>query len=200
MTDTDRDAFDDVFLKLRRLFRLLGEAHDIAQVSAAYFKVLKRWPLSAVTAGAEKWIETGKRFPKPAEWIESIPKHRPTSTIPALSADEAIAYVRAERLHYEDEPCTCADCRAAGVTHRFVRFVPEADEHDRDIYAMIGERRVTRGHWAHGDELRRWYAARDAFWDTCRSLGLMTKQTQRATEKLPFEERILKIFEKRPTP
>jgi hypothetical protein len=45
-----------------------------------------------------------------------------------------------------------------------LRFVPD-DVHgvlDRAI-DTVRNRVVVTGHWAHGDELARWYAARDAF-------------------------------------
>ena len=170
MTDSDDDAFGEIFNKLRRLFRLLGEPRDIAQVSAAYFKALKRWPLTAVTAGAEQWIVTGKRFPKPAEWIESIPKRPRMAAAVPISPEEAADYQYASRVRFEDAPCHCEACQRAGITHRPVRFVPACSTDDPAVKAELGETLWRRAHWAHGEELRRWYAARDHFFSLLKRL------------------------------
>lgn len=162
MTDHDALAFAATFQKLRGFFALRGDREEIQQISALYFKVLSRFPLPAVDAGADAWIEKGARFPKPAEWIKTIPRGA-TATLPTMTADEATEHRRAVALHYEDEPCNCVECTAAGVTHRFLRYVPESDADDRDIRRLLDSKPVTVGHWAHGEELQRWYAARDAY-------------------------------------
>ncbi len=164
MTDAELFGFMDVFNGLARVFPQRGDEHEVTQKSAAYFKAMRRFPLSQVAAGAEVWVQRGKYFPKPAEWIESIPRAEgPAVALFELSAEDAAEYLDAERRHYEGDPCRCAACRTAGVDHRFMRFVPEVDANGRDAKAKIGERIVVRGHWAHGDELARGYAARDGF-------------------------------------
>jgi hypothetical protein len=55
----------------------------------------------------------------------------------------------------------------AGI-HKPVRYVPNED----DPRMKIGDRVVVKGHWAHGVELKRYYAAKDAFWAKARKLGL----------------------------
>jgi hypothetical protein len=82
-----------------------------------------------------------------------------------MRADEAAAYVRAERLRYEDDPCGCLACQAAGVTDRPLRYVPQFTHDDREerAWCPLHQKLVVVGHWAHGDELARWYAARDRF-------------------------------------
>jgi len=60
--------------------------------------------------------------------------------------------------------CECVLCGQAGVTHRPIRYVPDDDE----LKAKIGDRVILRGHWAHGQELKRWYAAKEAFWANVR--------------------------------
>jgi hypothetical protein len=55
-------------------------------------------------------------------------------------------------------PCTCLACVTAGISDRPTAYVP-ADE------------RVPKPRWIHGEELRRWWAARDAFWQACHAAG-----------------------------
>lgn len=200
MIEADTFAFMADFNDLRRVFPLRGEPYEIQQVGIAYFKAMRRFPLSAVSAGKDAWLVHGKRFPKPAEWIESIPPKPKSATIPALTELERVEYQRAETLGYEHDPCTCQACQAAGVTHRFLRFVPDVDADHRDVKGTIGDRVVTRGHWAHGDELKRWYAAREAFFATCDRLGLRTTLEQRQANRPSFEQMIERIFEKKPKP
>lgn len=200
MIDADSGAFMAEFHDLRRIFPLRGDAHELQQIGLLYFKVLRKFPLSAVAAGKAVWVERGKRFPKPAEWRESIPPRPVAATILPLTGQARLDYLRAETLKYEDDPCRCLLCKAAGVDHRFLRFVPDLDEDDRDVRVQIDDRIVTRGHWAHGEELRRWYAARDAFWATADALGLRTKADKAKAAKVPFEQRIERLFAKRPKP
>ena len=46
------------------------------------------------------------------------------------------------------KPCSCLECQAAGVTHLAIVCVPP-DEF------------CSKARWLHGDELRRWYEARE---------------------------------------
>lgn len=166
MTDVDLFAFMDAFRGLQRVFPKRLDDLQTTQLGQSYFKALRRFPLSQVQAGADAWIQRGKFFPKPAEWMDAIPRARTTQpAIPELSALEASDYLAAERRRYDGEPCGCPACRSAGVDHRPTRFVPEFDAiTGLDLRARIGERVVVRGHWAHGDELARWYAAKEKFW------------------------------------
>lgn len=200
MIEADAFAFLAEFHDLRRVFPLRGDAHELQQVGLAYFKAMRRFPLSAVSSGKDAWIAHGTKFPKPAEWIESIPRRTAVSSVPVLLDDERLAYARAETLGFEDEPCKCEACRAAGVDHRFLRFVPDLDDDDRDVKAQIGDRLVTRGHWAHGHELARWYRARDGFYERCDALGLRTKPEQANKARPSLQQMIERIFEKRRKP
>jgi hypothetical protein len=82
-----------------------------------------------------------------------------------MRADEAAEFVRAERLRYSDEACGCLDCQAAGVTDRPLRYVPDVTDDDREdtAWCPLQHKLVVAGHWAHGSELARYYAARDRF-------------------------------------
>lgn len=164
MTDSEIFPFMDTLRDVARVFPIRGDEHDLKQLGTAYFKALRRYPLAMVEAGAQRCIEQNKHFPKPAEWLDAIPRGGVTSSIEELSVAERDDWLAAERGRWEGRPCRCQECRAADVTHRPLRFVPDVSADGRDARAQIGERVVTRGHWAHGDELRRWYAAKEHFW------------------------------------
>lgn len=199
MTDGDLFAFNQSFQSLVRVFPLRGTDDEIQDVMASYFKALRRFPMPQVRDGAEICLTRSKRFPKPAEWIESIPKARVRPELQQLTNAEIATYLRAERLAYDDEPCKCDLCRAAGVDHRFLRFVPDFDRDDCEMRALIGEREIVRGHWAHGEELRRWYAAKEAFWAEF-GAAVRAKSMLKRPAKIPFRQRIEEIFKKRPKP
>jgi hypothetical protein len=164
MTDVDLPAFVDTFDGLKRIFPLRGSSDDLRQLQQAYFKTLRPFPIERVVAGAELWRTNGVRFPKPAEWVRSMPRAS-AANLAEFTPYEAAEYRRAQRQMWSDEPCDCLECQAAGVTHRFLRYVPEVDDEDRDVRALLDGNAVTRGHWAHGEELRRYYAARDAYFE-----------------------------------
>lgn len=175
MTESDFFPFMDVFRSVMRVFPMRGDDHEIKQTAGAYFKVLRRYPLPLVQAGADQCLQRCKHFPKPAEWIDHIPNPQTTGVqLPTMSSEQGHDHARAVNLFYEDDPCRCPECRAAGVDHRPLRFVPEFDAADLEVKALnpVTGKIVTCGHWAHGVELKRWYAARQGFIETCETLGL----------------------------
>lgn len=163
MLDADQLAFGATFLKLRNVFNLRGDKADVRQAMEAYFRVLRPWPLRSVELGAEAWLTRGEHFPKPAQWLSAIPKQQSAGLL-VMPADDAAEHLHAVSVKYEAAPCNCHDCQQAGVTHRMLRYVPDTDADDRDVRMLIGDKVVVRGHWAHGEELKRFYVARDAFW------------------------------------
>lgn len=167
MTDGELFRFVDVWNDLARVFPKRLDDHEKQQMQRDYFRAMRRFPLSQIEAGAEVWIQRGKYFPKPAEWMDAIPKQSAVVTldVPAMSEGESRAYQRAEAMRYEDQPCGCPKCREAEVTDKPLRFVPEFTPDDRERKVRDGERVVTAGHWAHGYELARWYEARANFYE-----------------------------------
>ena len=142
------------------------------QLGATYFKALRRYSLTDITAGADAWIESGDRFPKPSDWKKAIPT-RAQIDLRVMRDSEAREYRRAEARQWEDDPCACGPCVSAGVQHRPLRYVPDRDEETwRDFKAHdpIGNRVVTAGRWVHGADLARWYASREQFWSRYRAL------------------------------
>lgn len=195
MTDQDYEAFGKEFKRLSAALEPFKQSPE--QLNSridAYFHALKKLPLSVVTAKADEWLKREKKFPVPAQWV-SVIVHTAVE-LPVLTPREAQEWQAAERQGWESEPCDCPRCVSAGVSEKPARFVPEFDREDRDVKARIGDRIVTVGHWAHGDELARWYTARAAFWNRCYELGLMTKAEQTKADKVPLEKRLEQIFGK----
>lgn len=166
-------AFVDVMRTLQTIFKLKAEAGDFKLVMKAYFDALAKYDIAQVRAAVDRWIARGKYFPKPAELVEMMPAREQLRA--AMNDDDAREYLRAEKLGFEDAPCHCDTCRWAGATE--LRYVPEWEidprtGYDRDVRVTepITGRIVVRGHWAHGEELLRWYAAKDAFWAKVRKL------------------------------
>lgn len=175
MNESEAFAFADIFKALQRVFPLRGDDQDIKAISSTYFKALRRYPIEAVRAGADQCVQRHKHFPKPAEWADAIPQRITSDAdVRQMKVLEAREHLRAAKLGYEDEPCQCQDCRAAGVDHRFLRFVPDftSDDCDDRVHCPIRGKIVTAGHWAHGDELRRWYIAKETFYVAARAAGL----------------------------
>lgn len=165
MTDAEIFPFMATMRDVVRVFPIRGGEDDVQQLGAAYFKALRRYPLALVQAGAERVIERNKHFPKPAEWLDAIPRATSSGDAPEeLSAFDRDEWLAAERGRWEQAPCRCSECRAAGVTERMQRFVPMVDAAGGDVRGLIGERIVTRGRWIHGHDLARWYAAKEEFW------------------------------------
>jgi hypothetical protein len=165
VSDAEALEFNAVFMALKGTFRLRGERAETDLVRDSYFKALRRYTLQQVRAGADAWTQRGKFFPKPAEWIEAIPRRQIGADMFAMSAEQAHEWRRAEALRWEDRPCLCHACKTAGVSEKPLRFVPEFTEDDRDRKVKLDDRIVTAGHWAHGDELARWYQAKGDFYE-----------------------------------
>lgn len=189
MTERDEAAFTATFQRLRAIFPLRADTAELTQIARLYFRVLARWPIESVEAGADAWMSSGTRFPKPGEWVQAIP-HSNVLALRALSDDEAAEHRRAVARKYEDEPCRCFLCQQASVTHRMLRYVPDEDINGRDLRGTLDGKSVVRGHWAHGEELARWYVARDAYFalkqtvkpKTMRPSGSMAALEQRVRE------------------
>lgn len=182
MHDSDLSAFMTVFHKLRGVFPTRGSAAEASDTAGVYFNLLRDYSLEAVSAGAEAYLGTGKFFPKPADWIGAIPRELSTGGVP-MSPFEAREHQRAVAKGYQDEPCGCQSCVSAGVSHRFLRYVPDIGPDGNDVRLVLGGAIVARGHWAHGQELARFYAAKDAYTEAhqklIKKLRTMPKVTPR---------------------
>jgi hypothetical protein len=180
VTDNDLFEFMRIFKSLVMVFPVRGDEQEVRDMGGTYFKAFKRYPLEYVRQGSENCVLVCKKFPKPAEWIGNIPAQRVRPELDQLSPAETAEYLDAEERKYDGEPCHCPACRAAGVDHRFLRFVPNFDSHGNESRALLGEREVVKGHWAHGEELRHWYAMKEHFW----------AQYQQATNTMDFSDAV----------
>jgi len=181
--DNELTAFMDVFRRLLVIFPMRLNPSELDATMGSYFNLLRHHSLEAVTAGANTYMATGKFFPKPAQWREAIPGSSLAETVPEMSHSEAREYLRASAKGWQDDPCGCPSCIEAGVTHRFLRHVPDEDRDGRDVRMSIGGRVVAQGHWAHGWELARWYAAKEAFTADYLKLITAVKTMPRVTSK-----------------
>lgn len=166
MMDSELTPFIAVCNDLMRVFPKRMDDHDKNQLHRDYFKALRRFSFGQVEHGAEAWMQRGKFFPKPAEWIDAIPQRKEQAIeYPAMSEQDARDYRHAELLRYEDAPCHCRECVGADVTEKPLRFVPDVSADGGERKVRDGDRVVVAGHWAHGNELRRWYVARANFYE-----------------------------------
>ena len=198
MTDRDRPAFGVEFRRLSSAlessYRKVPESEVETRIDS-YFAVLQAYSLRDVTNKAEQWLKTETRFPKPTEWANAFAKAA-VVPIPEPGEDDKSVWLEAERRGYEARVCSCRPCKAAGITElQPIRFVPEFVEDNfvednlelerggdgyRDKHVRIGNRVVTAGHWAHGEELVGYYRAKAAFWARCAGLFGMESIAERA--------------------
>jgi hypothetical protein len=166
MTEADFGTFDRAFRRVVGAFRLKVKPVEVEELTRTYFRILDTAPLEDVLAAGKTCLATCHKFPKPAEWLAALPA-APVAVhadLRVMGTTEREDYARAETLRYEDTPCGCLLCQEADITHRPLRFVPDEILGVLDK-AIDSERNriVVTGHWARGDELARWYVARDAF-------------------------------------
>jgi len=196
MDDADFDTFGRAFRRVAGVFRLRVKPDALEELLTTYFRVLKHVRLDAVLAGGKICLAKYKYFPKPVEWLEAIPKNPTSSTPPAdrrvMDANEASEYAEAQRLHYERDACSCRECLQAGISQKPLRFVPTLDREGEEERALDPNtnRVVIAGHWAHGEELARWYQAREQFFASGRTLTPRIRQMLPLTlrEREPGEE------------
>lgn len=201
MIDQDFDAFVQEFARLAAAFeRYKLSPTELRQKADVYFHALKRFPLSEVVAKADTWLMAEKAMPKPVEWATT--KVRRPEVLPGpMAPDAAAEWQAAERAGWEGDPCHCRECVEAGVNEKPIRFVPDETPDGRDPKRMIGNRIVTQGRWIHGWDLHRWYHARAQFYnDFYAWIQKVELEKQPPGPKLTPEQRIAKIFEKRPKP
>lgn len=181
MTDTDITEFSAIFDDLRRVFPIRGNPDEVSQVMRVYFQALQPWSIDHIVASVTRWTTRGERFPKPADLIASMPPVLPGA--PPLVGKGADEHRRAVAQNYKADPCHCYRCQQAGVSHRLLRYVPDADDGDPRGHVVLDGRLVTRGHWAHGEELRDWYAARDRFFALAKTIKARTFPTSGSSVK-----------------
>jgi len=179
MTDDDFSTFDRAFRRVCGAFRLKLKPVEVEELTRTYFRVLESYPLEEVLRAGKTCLTKSRKFPRPADWIAELagalppcPKDQRQMTLAEMDDLD-----RAKRLRYRDHPCLCSDCCRAGVDERELRFVPtlRLDEEEERAFNPRRNGPEVVGHWAHGEELRRWYEARGNFYEAvCR---LATRQS-----------------------
>jgi hypothetical protein len=173
---SDLPAFSLTFDGLARMLSRRMDDGERANLLADYFKALQSYSLESVQAAAEVIAQKARYFPKPVEWVDAMPRVTEAAFVPLMTAAEVREWRRAEAKRWEDDPCACAACKRASVDWKPLRFVPEIDASGRDRRVKDGERDrvVVAGHWAHGDELDRWYRPKAEFFGIGDELGSKT--------------------------
>jgi len=193
MDEQDFETFERGFRRLVRVFRLRLTEPDLKELMQTYFRILRDVQVDRVLDAARVWVTTKTTFPKPAEWLHALAKPKPTGPVPpgvrVMDVEEAAEWSRAERLCWEDAPCGCVRCHRAGI-ERPIRFVPQDTLEGGDEQAIhpVKSQPVTAGYWAHGDELARWYAARERFYALAKSHGRQRIVALIGAEREPGEE------------
>jgi hypothetical protein len=160
MDAADYGTFETAFKRLSSALRFKPSDKD-GELPRTYFRLLMEHPLAAVLDAARACARTRVAFPKPAEWIAAIETPAAPPRVRQMPVDELAERDRAARLRYRDAPCRCADCCQAGVDDLAIRYVPTELLTGEPEVAYDARRQRTEvvGHWAHGEELRRWYEA-----------------------------------------
>lgn len=176
MDARDADTFARAFHRAAMVLQLKLSKADLQILSDSYFRILQAFDLAEVLTALEKCCRSASSFPRPVEVLARLSTPDGPASTPAvglgesrrtMSVSELNSYGEAAATHFEKPPCGCSTCVAAGVSDKPLRFVPtlldDGDTEERAINPQTGRYDVV-GHWAHGAELARWYAAREAFY------------------------------------
>jgi hypothetical protein len=171
MTAPEYATFDRAFGRVLGAFRVKLTTNDRDELARTYFRILEPYDLGEVVEAGRRCIERSKKFPLVADWLLELggrPSAALSFDVRAMTTLEADELADAERAFYTGPVCTWACC--AGVD-RPLRFVPTLADNGLEDRALHPRRQRVEvvGHWAHGEELRRWYAAREACFASARS-------------------------------
>jgi hypothetical protein len=168
MLRTEFVTFDRAFGRVCGAFQRKLKPAEQRDASRTYFLTMEDEPLELVLEAGKRCIQSFKHFPRVSEWLTEVQALKPAAILPLdrrhTTVTEGNIQEEAKRRHYQDAPCACDGCCAAGVQDKPVRFVPTiiGVEEER-AFNQQRQRVEIVGHWAHGEELRRWYASRRAF-------------------------------------
>lgn len=170
MTDLDRSTFDRACRRLYGAYRLKLKAEEQEELTQTYFRVLEGFPLDVVLNAGKVLLQQHKRMPSASEWFAACATSKGDTVVGPdnvrrMTVDEQQQWWYAERNRYRDDPCSCFLCQQAGVTDKPLRFVPTELDAEAFETAFNPRREQVQivGHWAHGDELARWYDTRGKF-------------------------------------
>lgn len=176
MTEHDYERFSEWFEVLAVSHRMNASEHTRGQMKAEYFDVLQSYPFDAVEFAYQNLRRKMKKWPVPADWLENLPPFGNVNRLEVISAEDLRETQAAEALGYEQrDVCRCAICQQELAAPLQSRFVPRQDRDGHPIErrhpGRVG-RAIMLGRWIHGDELRRWYFARQQFYDLKKKLKI----------------------------
>jgi hypothetical protein len=189
-------AFADLYRTMVVALQPRGLERD---TMAVYWADLHEFTLDELTGSARTLRQRQPKgiWPTSAEWFQAAEEHRRRVQAGTLAQGdlrvmdplEVETHRVAHRNCFDGEPCECLICQAAGVTLLRQRFVPEFYDDGEPVYAFNPKRkhREHLGHWAHGNELARWYLAREAFAAAVQALKPSPLQTAGALVLVPRE-------------
>jgi hypothetical protein len=193
MVEADYARFSEWFDVLAVTHRLQGSEDMRGKMKAEYFDVLRSYPFRAVESAYQTLRRKMKKWPVPADWLEALPPFGSVTRLPLMTDAEADESDEAERLGYErDEFCHCALCERGHTTHLKSRCVPRLDANGHELERQHPRRQgrpVLLGRWIHSDELRRWAAARGAFYEQKDVIG-QAMQLEQITRRSSPELRL----------
>ena len=173
MTESEMFAFGEIVRDLRRVFRSAWTTTSCEHGLGACFMRCAGSVFRKLRRGAEAWLQRGSKLPKPAEWIDAIPRQSEAAQadLPVLSASQAAEYLEG-RTGALSRPAVCVSgmpacgCHGqaaavrAGIQRGRHRPQGQVRRADRDGWAL-GARRGTRARWyqAKSDFYEAYYAA-----------------------------------------
>ncbi len=169
MIDTDFGTFERAFGRVCGAFRLRFKANEAEDLTRTYFKILEPYPLDRVLLAGKHVMTVSRKFPLAADWVAAVADLAVSASpldVRQMTTDELDEHEAAERARWDGQPCLCVACVRANVDDRPLRFVPTHATFSEDERAFNPRRKHVQvvGHWAHGEELLRWYAARATFY------------------------------------
>jgi hypothetical protein len=190
MTAPEYATFDRAFGRVLGAFRVKVNTGERDELARTYFRILEPFDLDDVIDAGRRCIERSKKFPLVADWLLEL-GGRVVPALPfdvrAMSITEADELAEAARAFYTGPVCAFDCCRGIG---RPIRFVPTLADSGVEERAMHPHRQRVEvvGHWAHGDELVRWYDARAACFASARTSPRLVRRVLALVAREPGEE------------
>jgi hypothetical protein len=190
MTAPEYATFDRAFGRVLGAFRVKVNTTERDELARTYFRILEPFELDDVIDAGRRCIERSKKFPLVADWLLEL-GGRAVAVLPfdvrAMSTAEADELDEAARAFYTGPLCAFDCC--LGIS-RPLRYVPTLTDRGAEEKAMHPRRQRVEvvGHWAHGDELRRWYAARDACLASAKKYPRLVRRVLALVAREPGEE------------
>jgi hypothetical protein len=190
MTAPEYATFDRAFGRVLGAFRVKVNTTERDELARTYFRILEPFELDDVIDAGRRCIERSKKFPLVADWLLEL-GGRAVAVLPfdvrAMSTAEADELAEAAAAFYTGPVCAFDCCQGIGRPIRFVPTLSDAGPEERALHPYRQRVEVV-GHWAHGDELRRWYAARAACLASAKKYPRLVRRVLALVAREPGEE------------